>query len=98
MLLKPEEIAARIKLYADLQDAYAELTNVANTIPEVCPSDFYVGSERLTEDGRTRIEFVMRRAWLALRKSVLADAQKKVDGCEEAVRKFEAGEDTNAPE
>lgn len=95
MLLTPEEVEARLKLYTDLRDALNELNALQNSVPEVCPSDLEVISEKrlLSDDAERRATFVVRRAWPALRKAMLADAQKKVDDAEAAVKAFEAGEE-----
>lgn len=97
MLLKPEEIEARIKLYADLRDAMTEFVELEAQIPHEAPPGMML--TQMAGNVSERAAFVISRAWPALRKAMLADAQKKVDECEAAVRAFEAGEEvTNEPE
>lgn len=95
-MLTAEDIEARIRLYADLRDAMVELSELANSVPEVCPSDLSLESEFLDKGGRMRAVSVVRRAWAGLRAAVLADAQKKVDLAAERVRAFETGEEVQS--
>ena len=92
-LLTKEQIEARVALYRDLLDAVHELEELEKLTPEQAPTDLHVDSDYLVEDVKARADFVLVRAWPAMRNAILADAKKRVEVCEEAVRKFEAGED-----
>lgn len=99
-LLTQEQIAERIALYQALSDAIAKLAALSAALPEEAPTDLAVSwYERVAEtsDAPDRVTFVVSRAWGALRKATLADAEKELADAEAAVLKFEAGEETDAP-
>ena len=96
MLLSAEEIDARIKLYSDLREAMTEFIELEGQIPSEAPPGMML--TQMAGNVSERAAFVISRAWPSLRKAMLADAQKKIDECEAAVRRFETGEETNAPE
>lgn len=96
-LLTIEQIEERIALYRRYSDAQARLAKVAADVPETVPPQFNIEWEMMTSDAVRRVEFVITRAWPALRKAVLADAQKELDDAEAAVHKFETGEIVNEP-
>lgn len=99
-LLTQEQIAERLALYTRYSEAIEKFEQVSGAMPDECPPDIELSCRSIMPHSmiERRVAFVVRRAWPALRKAVLADALKEVDEAEAAVRKFEAGEDTDAPE
>lgn len=99
--LTQEQIGERIALYQRYAEAQAKYAEVEAAMPVEAPSDIRVDwFEKVSalSDASERTTFVVRRAWPALRKAVLSDAKKELDEAEQAVLKFERGEDVNAPQ
>lgn len=90
-LLSQEQIAERIELYKRYHEAISKLAITAAAMPEECPA-LSVQSPELSPEAELRVAFVIRRAWPALRKAVLADAEKELADAEGAVLAFERGE------
>lgn len=97
-LLDQTQIAERIALYEKLSAAMLKLEALSTSLPEEAPSDLGVAWDRGNEETERRVTFVVSRAWGALRKATLADAEKELAEAEAAVLKFESGEEvTNEP-
>lgn len=97
-VLNQEQIAERIALYQRYNEAITKLAQTTSQMPEAAPDDFIVACEGMEYNALNRTLFVIRRAWPSLRKAVLADAEKELADAEQAVLKFETGEEVNASE
>lgn len=121
-VLNAQQLDERIALYKTYRDAVAKLDGLIASLPEAAPEQLVVtwgvdlrrgGALTQSETDaevafapRARVRFVTQRAWPALRKAVIADAEKELADAEQAVLAFERGEDVtpaagaenNAPE
>lgn len=91
LLLEPEEVAARVELYTTLQLAIADV-QAAQALPDTAP-DFVVVDYTEPTGGERLLGEVCKRAWTSLRASAMKLAAERLRKAEEAVRRFEAGED-----
>lgn len=103
--LSQADIAFRLELYKRYSDALELLAGMSAVMPEGPPAKLVVtwgerpGTFTPAEEAeeaqfapRQRTRFVVQRAWAALRKAVLADAEKALADVERDVIKFEDGE------
>lgn len=105
-VLNAAQLDERIALYQTYRDAVAKLDGLIASLPEECPKDLRVAwgfqdgaseADEIEFAPRQRTRFVVKRAWPALRKAVIADAEKELADAEAAVLKFERGEEVEAP-
>lgn len=106
-VLNAQQLDERIALYTAYRAAVAKLDGLIAALPEECPKDLRVTWGDLNVEAETNVEvefaprqrtrFIIQRAWGSLRKAVIADAEKELADAEQAVLKFEQGEDVEAP-
>lgn len=105
-VLNAQQLDERIALYKAYRDAVAKLDGLIAALPEECPKDLRVAwgfrdgeseADEIEFAPRARTRFIVQRAWGSLRKAVIADAEKELADAEQAVLKFEQGDEVQAP-
>lgn len=93
LLLEPDEVAARVQLYTALQSALDDVV-AAQKMPEQVPPGFHATwSEPFDFAASLLVDTVCARAWKSLRESAIKVAAERLRKAEDAVRRFEAGEE-----
>lgn len=94
MRVTDEQVEERIALYTALRDAREEYSEFEAALPDNCPEGLVVRWADSGHEAARRVTAIVRRSWAALRAAALRDAKVTLGAAEEAVKKFEAGDET----